>query len=67
MGTLHESCATIGSAGASSRFGGDRLPGVDPTTAWQWLLLPEHDEVMRTANRGRQAIGKASRYRYPTE
>ena len=41
-----------------------RLLGVDHTTAWRWLFLLEHHQVIKTVAKGSQSTGKASRYRY---
>ncbi len=52
-GPFYLSCRTAG-----------RLLGIDHTTAWRWLFLLEHDDVIRTVSKGSQSSRKASRYRY---
>ena len=41
-----------------------RLLEVDHTTAWRWLFLLRHHEVIVEVQKGSQATGQASRYRY---
>lgn len=41
-----------------------RLLAVDPSTAWRWLFLLEHDGILIVVTRGDRKERRASRYRY---
>jgi hypothetical protein len=44
-----------------------RLLAVDPSTAWRWLFLLEHDRILHVVTRGVRKERKASRFRYVAE
>ncbi len=44
-----------------------RLLAVDPSTAWRWLFLLEHDRILDVVTRGDRKEWRASRFRYVAE